>query len=79
MRYIDAKKLVNMCVEEEILYTKEGRVAVYMNPKGDLKEGWYLIDKEDMIRIVMEDKEGQEKLIDALEKKNIKFEKVNTW
>ena len=79
MKYIDAKKLVNMCVEEEILYTKEGRVAVYMNPKDDLKEGWYLIDKEDMIRIVMEDKEGQEKLIDALEKKNIKFQKVKTW
>ena len=79
MRYIDAQKLVKMCVEEEILNTHEGRIAVYMNPKGDFKEGWYLVDKENMVRIVMKDKEGQDKLIEALKKKNIKFEKVNTW
>lgn len=74
MRYIDALKLVNTCVKENILKTHENHIAIYRNKGKNTEEGWYLISKEELAKTLMSDDIGQRTLIGALAKKNISFE-----
>lgn len=74
MYYIDALKLLNICVEHKILHEDDGHIAVYKSGTPTHKEGWYLIPKDVLAQKLMRDEEGQTKLIEALNKANIKFE-----
>lgn len=73
MYYIDALKLLNTCVEHKILHEDEGCVAVYKSSTNISKEGWYLIPKDVLAQKLMNDEDGQTKLIAALNKANINF------
>lgn len=78
MWYIDAKRLVDLCIEHGILqsYPKEGAVAVYCqagNPPEEYPEGWYLISLEDAYYDIMSSEEGQQSLIAALEDIGVNF------
>lgn len=78
MWYIDAKRLVDLCVEHGILqsYPKEGAVAVYCqagNPPEEYPEGWYLIPLENAYHDIMDSEEGQKSLIAALEDIGVEF------
>lgn len=76
MKYIDALNLLNLCVENEILSEKDGGIFVYRNAGEKSPEGWYLTDKDLLSKELMTDKEGQKVLIEALNEKGTKFEKM---
>lgn len=74
MFYIDAIKLLNTCVKNNILHEDGGNIAVYKDSSNNSKEGWYLIPKDILAKKLMEDKDGQTQLIAALNKANVNFE-----
>lgn len=73
MIYINALELINLCLREEILHEKDGMVCVYRSASATSPEGWCLEDKDILAKELMGDKEGQNALISALDKKGIKF------
>lgn len=73
MYYINALKLINLCVEHNILQEKDNKIFVYRNKSKDNKEGWYLEPKETLALELKEDKKGQETLICALNEKGVDF------
>lgn len=79
MKYIDAKELVELSVKNNILKTHSEHILLYREAKDEFKEGWYATPKEDVIHIIMNDKIGQDALINALKNEGIIFElKSNT-
>lgn len=76
MRYIDAKRLIDLCLEEDLFNLHEGKILLFRNIKDSGKTGWYITEKEDVIHLIKNDTEGQSVLINALEDKGINF-KVN--
>lgn len=73
MYYINALKLINLCVEHNILQEKDNKIFVYRNKGKNNKEGWYLESKETLALELKEDKKGQETLICALKEKGVDF------
>lgn len=73
MFYINAKKLIELCLENNIFNLHEGRILLYRGATNNSKEGWYATDIEDVIHIVKEDVNGQQHLIDALKNKGVNF------
>ena len=73
MYYINALKLINLCVEHNILQEKDNKIFVYRNKGKNNKEGWYLEPKETLALELKEDKKGQETLICALKEKGVDF------
>jgi len=80
MIYINALNLINLAIENEILEELEAKVPVYMAAGTNNKEGWYLIDKDNLSKELMNDKKGQESLILALNDKGVIYsEKSYLW
>ena len=71
MRFIDALNLIQLCVEQEILQTVDGQVAVYRNGTDRCPEGWYLISDHDLAQKLMSDPQGIDALTTELQKRNI--------
>lgn len=74
MYYINAMKLINLCVQNNILSEKDNKIFVYRNKGEQSEEGWYLEPKENLALELKNDKEGQEALILELKKKGINFQ-----
>lgn len=75
MYYADALNLLEICVENDVLREKEGSIFVYRKEGTLDKEGWYLIPKDYLAKELKEDTDGQVALVQALEEKDIIFEK----
>ena len=76
MIYVEAKRLVDLAVQYNVLSTQDSGILIYRNAGSDPEnypEGWYLENKEDVYRDVMDDTEGQNALINALKEKGIDF------
>lgn len=73
MRYIDALKLINLCVQNNILKEIKGNILLYREGTPNSKEGWYLTDKDIVAKELMKDEEGQKKLVLELKKRNVEF------
>lgn len=76
MIYVEAKRLVDLAVQYNVLSTQDSGILIYRNTGSDPEkypEGWYLENKEDVYRDVMADAEGQKALISALKVKGIDF------
>ena len=73
MYYINALKLINLCVEHNILQEKDNKIFVYRSKGKNNKEGWHLESKETLALELKEDKKEQETLICELKKKGIDF------
>ena len=74
MFYIDAKKLVDLSLEHEILHSHPDQPdTVFLTLDTDDGPQWALYDKESVIRLLMEDEEGQAVLRSALESKGVTF------
>lgn len=73
MKYIDALKLINLCLEEKILHEKEKHVCVYKGASNTYPEGWYLVDKYMLAHELMRDEKGQNILMSKLKEKEIDF------
>lgn len=73
MFYINAKKLVELCLENNIFNLYEGNILLYRQGTDNSKEGWYATNIEDVIHVVRNDVYGQEHLITALKNKGINF------
>lgn len=71
MRFIDALNLIQLCVEQEILQTVDGQVAVYRNGTHRCPEGWYLMSDHDLAQKLMSDPKGINALTTELQKRNI--------
>lgn len=72
MNYINALKLVNLALKNDILHQKDGKVITYMKGK-NFKDGWYLVDKEFAIQSLITSEEGQVLIINKLSEKGIEF------
>ena len=80
MLYINAVELIECCLKHGVLQTDYGRIAVYRSAGTNSPEGWYLEDKETVVREVMNDTEGQKVLIEALAQKGIMFKPTDfSW
>lgn len=73
MYYINAMKLINLCVQNNILNEKDNKIFVYRNKGEQSEEGWYLEPKDILAFELKDDKAGQEALISELKKKGIDF------
>lgn len=79
MLYFDAKELVDLCLEHNVLTGKKNKwIAIYhqaskTNPKEYL-EGWYKDDYEETIHSVMCDDNAVNILLQALSDKDVLFE-----
>lgn len=77
MYYINAKRLLLLCVAHEVLCMDEqGNIPIYREAGKDPiqnPEGWYLENIEDICQELMRDTEGQRQLREALETKGISF------
>lgn len=67
MFYIDALNLINLCIEHGILTEHEGHVLIIH------ENGPVLWDKDLLAHELMQDFEGQDVLLSALEEKHIQF------
>lgn len=76
MKYIDAKRLVELCLEQNLFNIYEDKILLYRESKGEFKEGWYATEKEDVIHEVKNDEKGQKFLINALKDRSISFETI---
>lgn len=79
MMYIDARRLIDLCIENGLLRASNGHIETYRaagsNPK-EYPAGWYLSPYEDCIQEIMRNKAGQEALIQALAAREITFTRV---
>jgi hypothetical protein len=73
MFYINALHLINVCIDNNILKEKDKKVLVYRSGTPTSAEGWYLVDKDILAKELMNDKDGQDVLIEALKEKNVEF------
>lgn len=79
MLYFDAKELVDLCLEHNVLTGKKNKwIAIYhqaskTNPK-EYPEGWYKDDYEETIHSVMCDDNAVNILLQALSDKDVLFE-----
>lgn len=76
MKYIDAKKLVEMSLDAKLFNIHEDKILLYRNGDNNSKEGWYATDKEDVIHLLMYDELGQKVLIEELKEKGTPFENL---
>ena len=78
MLYIDAKDLVDLCLDNGILQGKKGKwIAIYhqaskTNPK-EYPEGWYQDDYEETIHELMKDDDAINLFLSVLAEKDILF------
>ena len=78
MLYIDAKELVDLCLDNEILQGKKGKwIAIYhqaskTNPK-EYPEGWYQDDYEETIHELMKDDDAINLFLSVLAENDILF------
>ena len=78
MLYIDAKDLVDLCLDNAILQGKKGKwIAIYhqaskTNPN-EYPEGWYKDDYEETIHELMKDDDAINLFLNALAEKDILF------
>ena len=67
------KEIIDKCIEVGLLHEQDGGIFVYhqasISEPEKYPEGWYLDDKEDTIRGLMHDENGQQILLRELEKK----------
>lgn len=77
MFYIDALNLINLAIENSILVEKDGGIFVYREKSANNEEGWYLDDKDIIIREVMQSKEAQDILISTLKEKDVEFVEID--
>lgn len=73
MKYIDALKLINLCIENKLLNVVEGKVAIYRRKGKVKKEGWYLIEKEFLSQELMNDEYGIKYLTNKLKELGVNF------
>lgn len=73
MRYIDALKLINVCIEHNILKEQDGCIFTYRNGTKTRKEGWYLTPKDILASELRSDIKGQEILLSTLKGMGINF------
>lgn len=77
MYYINARRLLLLCVAHGILHMDEnGNIAIYREAGKDQArnpEGWYFENFENVCQELMQDKEGQRMLRESLEKKGVQF------
>lgn len=77
MYYINARRLLLLCVAHGILHMDEhNNIAIYRKAGKDPAsnpEGWYFEHIEDVCQELMRDTEGQRILREALSKKGVPF------
>jgi hypothetical protein len=73
MAYIDALKLINLAIENDLLGEQEGKVFVYRAATSRSEEGWYLDDKDIVAKELMNDEKGQKTIIEVLKEKGVSF------
>ena len=76
MWYIDAKNLIDLCIKNGVLQTRDGGIIVYREAGPDSNtapEGWYLEPIDEVAQALMSDEDGQRTLIDALREKGVTF------
>lgn len=79
MFYIEAKTLVDLAIQHDILQTQDNCIAIYRFAGSDPEkypEGWYLEEKESVYHDIMSDTEGQAVLTNALLEKDIDVQPV---
>lgn len=74
MWYMDAVRLVELCIEHEILKTAEGGVLLYITEMKEKPEGWYVFSKEQVAHQLMEDVDGIHTLTNALADLGVEFQ-----
>ena len=84
MYYIAAKEIIQMCVKMDILPAHNGEILIYHQASeidpDKYPEGWYLHSEEDVVRSLMNDPEGQEALLTALEERGISMQhRIEYW
>lgn len=76
MYYVDARRLVDLAVEHEILAEKDDCIPIYREAGSDpeeFPEGWYLTPKEEVYHDIMYDETGQTALVNALKERGVEF------
>ena len=77
MLYFDGKELLEAAVRHGILQMeeKDGEkyIPIYMGAGDQGPEGWCMVEKEDVIQMLIRDDEGINCLYDALKKKGVDF------
>lgn len=74
------KKLIELCIQHQILRSQGNCVFVYRNAGPDpslAPEGWYLELIDDVARDLMDDKVGQSTLINTLQEKGFPFQRID--
>ena len=84
MYYILAKEIIDKCIEVGLVHEQNGGIFVYhqasISEPEKYPEGWYLDDKEDTIRGLMHDENGQQILLRELEKKGVSMrDRFDYW
>ena len=59
MSFLAALNLVNLLINNGLVDTECGRVYVYWEDLEDLPVGWYLLEKEMLAAVLMDDVPGQ--------------------
>ena len=70
---MDALRLVQLCIEHNLLKTAEDGVLIYLKENEETPEGWYLFSKEQVAHRLMEDNNGVHTLTNALADLGIEF------
>ena len=73
MRYTDCLTLINMSIKFGILKEEGEKVFIFRNEGKTIHKGWFLEDKHEVAKELMEDDIGQEVLIKALEREGFNF------
>ena len=73
MWYMEALRLVQICIEHDLLKTTKDGVLLYMAETKEKPEGWYLFSKEQVAHQLMEDDEGVYTLTNALADLGVEF------
>lgn len=69
MKFIDALKLIEESVQEEVLREHEGGILVYCEGTASSKGDWHLVGKHQLAQNVMNDANAQKELISSLQNK----------
>lgn len=76
MTYLNAKKLIELSLEQNLFNLHEGYILLFKKNAHTQTEGWYMAEKEEVIQLIKDDTTGQSVLIQALNNKGIVFNEI---
>ena len=77
MKYIDSINLINLAIENDLIISIDEDILVYRKASDTKPEGWYIDSKEQIAHELMNDKKGQETIINSLKQIGVEFKKFD--